>query len=212
MMLEDRLSDHLRSAAEELTVAEADLAGVVARGRRRRVTRYIATGMVTGALVVAAVMATPDSTTVSDIAGPDGTSIADRSSPGPIITTLTSGGCTVEAPGPIEAGGWTTFEVRNNTSSLASFQLLRMHGTYDEFTRAFADIQQRNTAGEDLDVEAELADLIDHGQRIQVEAGESGEIVTELTPGDYAMWCISLDEHEDIVTAWTAGPYTVIDG
>jgi hypothetical protein len=128
------------------------------------------------------------------------------------LATLISTGCAANWPGPIEAGGMTTFEVRNHTSSLASFQLLRLHGSYDEFTRAFADIQQRNAAGEDLDVDAELADVIEPGQRIQVEVSESGEIVTEATPGDYAMWCISLDEHEDIVTAWTAGPFTVIDG
>jgi hypothetical protein len=132
---------------------------------------------------------------------------------GPVaaVATLTDSGCTVTAPEPIVAGE-TPFTVQNDTSLLASFQLIHLLGTYDDFTEAWADIRQRGEAGEEVDMDAVLAPFIEEGERIQVAAGESGELQSDVPAGDYAMWCITLDEDTQIVDPWTVGPYTVTDG
>jgi uncharacterized cupredoxin-like copper-binding protein len=127
------------------------------------------------------------------------------------VATLTDDGCTPTAAEPIVAGE-TAFTVHNDTSLLASFQLIRLRGTYDEFTEAWAGIRQQEAAGEETDFDAVMAPFIEEGERIHVEAGESGELQSDVPVGNYAMWCITLDEHEDIVDPWTVGPYTVISG
>jgi uncharacterized cupredoxin-like copper-binding protein len=163
------------------------------------------------AVVGVAVAACDGSATTESTAAATGTPTPASEGPAAAVATLTDDGCTPNAGEPIVAGE-TTFTVQNDTSLLASFQLIRLHGTYEEFTEAWAGIRQQEAAGEEVDMDAVLAPFIEEGERIQVEAGESGELRSDVPAGEYAMWCITLDEDTQIVDAWTVGPYTVNDG
>ena len=168
--------------------------------------------LVVGLIAVAGVaLAACDGSAAIESTTTAGTPTTASVGPALAMATLTDTGCTATAPQPIEAGV-TAFTVQNDTPLLASFQLIRLLGSYDEFTQAWADIKEREAAGEEVDMDAELAPLIEEGERIQVEAGEPGELQSEVPSGDYAMWCITLDEDTNIVAPWTVGPYTVIDG
>lgn len=131
-------------------------------------------------------------------------SISD-SPPGPEVT-LTDAGCT-STPSDL-APGTARFTIRNDSSNLANFELLRISGTFEEFRDQFfpdeSDPAGETPAGELANVEEEI-------RRLLVESGATGTLVGGVAPGLHAVVCVVLDEHEDIVTAYPVGPFTVTD-
>jgi dipeptidyl aminopeptidase/acylaminoacyl peptidase len=56
MSFDTRIRDHLREAGDRLSMPPADLAGVVSRGRRRRMTRGLASGVTSAALIIGGIV------------------------------------------------------------------------------------------------------------------------------------------------------------
>jgi hypothetical protein len=128
-------------------------------------------------------------------------------SPEPLFVMITETGCSASPAsiGEVNAGRnvWT---VRNQLAGPASFQLMRIDGSYRDAAGWFREAQM-GQAPED-----EPPFIAKELSRVLVASGARGLLTDELGPGVHAIVCFVLDEHEDIVTAYLAGPFIVADG
>jgi hypothetical protein len=85
--------------------------------------------------------------------------------------------------------GTATYTVRNDTSSLANFELVRLGVSYEAATVRLWENPYESDEG------AGFMETV--GDRIQLAPGETGEVIGELTPGTYTMLCIVLNDPED---------------
>lgn len=128
-----------------------------------------------------------------------------------MLVTMTESGCS-SAPssiGDVNAGQ-NSWKLRNQSASLASFQLVRIEdGSFDKLNALFLGTlegpEPSPGAGGLPFVEEELS-------RVVVEPGTEGSLTDELDSGQFGILCIVLDENETIVTVYLTGPFSVVDG
>lgn len=132
-------------------------------------------------------------------------------SPKPILVMMTESGCGA-APstvGDVDSGR-NSWRLRNQSARLASFQLVQIEdGSFDDLNAYFRGTlegpEPSPGAGGLPFVEAELS-------RVVVEPGAEGTLTDDLGPGLFGMLCFVLDDQDDIVTVYLAGPFSVADG
>jgi hypothetical protein len=122
-------------------------------------------------------------------------------SPEPLFVMITETGCAASPAsiGEIESGRHA-WNLRNLLAGPTSFQLMRIDGSYREAAGWFYG----GTTAEPPFIAEELS-------RVLVAPGATGLLTDDLGPGVHAIVCFVLDEHEDIVTSYLAGPFIVAD-
>jgi hypothetical protein len=127
-------------------------------------------------------------------------------SPEPLFVMITETGCTASpaSMGEVNAGR-NVWSVLNRLAGPASFQLMRIEGSYHDAADWFEDAAMSQAPGDEPPFIAEEL------SRVLVAPGATELLTDELGPGVHAIVCFVLDEHEDIVTAYLAGPFTVAD-
>ncbi|HET6744806.1 MAG TPA: hypothetical protein VFH90_03045 [Candidatus Limnocylindria bacterium] len=129
--------------------------------------------------------------------------------PRPLFVQLTDAGCVTTPASIDDVSGDKTWKLQNRSAGLASFQLMRIEdGSFDDLSAFFRGtlVPEPSQPPEGLPfVEEEL-------ERVIVQSGDEGTLTDQPGPGLYGVACIVLDEHEDIVTVYLTGPFTVADG
>lgn len=118
--------------------------------------------------------------------------------------TLTNSGCSAAPADP--PPGEKAIEILNSSSSLASFELLRV-SSFEDFDQYLVDSREAFAAGSPLPgglpfIEEELGAEF-------AEPGATAYLTSDLTAGTYAVLCVVRDDDENIVAAYAVGPYTV---
>lgn len=121
--------------------------------------------------------------------------------------TLTDAGCT-STPRDGVPPGTLRLTIENGSSGLANFELRSLDSTFAEFDAFLVDARESVDAGEPPPDELPDSSEI---TRLLLESGETGVLAAELTASVYAVVCVVLDEHDDVVTVYGVGPYTVTD-
>jgi hypothetical protein len=131
-------------------------------------------------------------------------------SPQPLFVQLTDEGCaTTPASLRDMSPGTVTWRLQNQSTSLASYQLLHIEeGSFDELDAFFRGSPVPSPSPETDGLPFVIKEL----ERVIVESGDEGLLTDEVGPGLYAIACIVLDEHEDIVTVHLIGPFTAEEG
>lgn len=129
------------------------------------------------------------------------------SSPAPLFVMLGDAGC-VASPATMGEvlGGRNVWRLRNQLAGLASFQLVRLNGSYRDAADWF---RERSSAGAPAEEPPFIAQEL---SRVLVNPGATGLLTDDLGPGVHAIICFALDEHEDIVAAYLTGPFAVGSG
>jgi uncharacterized cupredoxin-like copper-binding protein len=205
MRISDDLIDwHLSDDPE---VDRYDISGVGLSAGEARATRSSQSGRVVAAAILVSVLIACSNSgeqATTTTSGSPATTATPTTLAAPQLM-LTDGGC--EAMPSTVASGFVTVTVRNDSGSLASFQVVQLRGSFDDFV---ALVDELNDASEtDFGFDALDAEIIKEGERILVEAGATGQIVVRTTAGTYGAYCVVLDGNEDAVTVWPAGPYEV---
>ena len=127
------------------------------------------------------------------------------SSPEPLFVMIVDAGC-VASPASVGEvnGGRHVWRLRNHLPGLASFQLIRLHGSYRDAAGWFR--ARSSDPGALTDEPPFIAEEL---SRVLVNPGATGMLTDELRSGLHAILCFALDEHEDIVAAYLAGPFAV---
>lgn len=127
------------------------------------------------------------------------------SSPDPMFVMIGEAGC-VASPASIGevSGGRNVWRLRNQLTGLASFQLIRLDGSYRDAAHWF-----RERSSDPAAPPEEPPFIAQELSRVLVDPGATGLLTDDLGPGVHAIICFALDEHEDIVTAYLAGPFAV---
>ena len=127
-------------------------------------------------------------------------------SPKPLFVMITETGCSASPAsiGEVNAGR-NVWNLRNHRAGPASFQLMRIDGSYRDAAGWFREEAMGQTPKDEPPFIAEEL------SRVLVAPGATELLMDELGPGVHAIVCFVLDEHDDIVTAYLAGPFTVAD-
>jgi hypothetical protein len=125
----------------------------------------------------------------------------------PADVTASGQGCVANVSDTLQARP-TTLTVRNDSSSVVNFELLRLAVTYDEIVGFFADEVERIAAGEPLPV-AERAAFTDRLGSVELQPGEEGSVGGALRAGTYTVLCTYLDANGADLTPLPSGPLTV---
>jgi hypothetical protein len=130
-------------------------------------------------------------------------------SPRPLFVQLTDAGCVTTPASIDDVSGDKTWRLQNRSAGLASFQLMHIEdGSFDDLNAYFRGtlVPEPSQPPDGLPfVEEEL-------ERVIVQSGDEGRLTDQLGSGLYGVACFVLDEHEDIVTVYLTGPFTVADG
>ena len=125
----------------------------------------------------------------------------------PLFVQLTDTGCAT-TPASMEgvSDGRNTWRLLNQSTSLASFQLMQIEdGSFDKLASFF----QGTLVPEPSQPPEGLPFVIREMERVKVESGDEGTLTSNLGSGVHGIACIFLDEHEDIVSVQLIGPFTV---
>ena len=119
---------------------------------------------------------------------------------------MTASGCTSTSSEDLRPG-LHILNVKNDSASLANFELLRLSEPFEILDEFLAEARKNIDAGgsppPDLPhIDAEVS-------RKRLEPGGTGLLPGDLEPGIHAVICVVLDEHEDIVTVYATGPFVV---
>jgi hypothetical protein len=121
-------------------------------------------------------------------------------------TVMTASGCR-STPSEDLRPGLHTLNIKNDSASLANFELLRLSESFDVFDDFLVEARKKIDAGEPPP--GELPHIEEEVSRKLLEPGDSGQLAGDLEPGIHAVICVVLDEHEDIVTVFATGPFVV---
>jgi len=129
------------------------------------------------------------------------------SSPESLFVMIGDAGC-VASPASIGEvnGGSNVWRLRNQSAGLASFQLIRLDGSYRDADHWF---RRSSDSGALTEAPPFIAEEL---SRVVVNPGATGLLSDDLGPGVHAIICFALDEHEDIAAAYLTGPFAVAIG
>lgn len=119
--------------------------------------------------------------------------------------TLTDDGCSARSDAL--PTGDTVLSVRNASSTVGNFELLRIETSFEDLATHVTEEQQRIIAGEPL---ANIPDFVTEAGRVELAAGEAGTLAGTVTAGTYAVVCAQL-EGNDVTALYVAGPLSVSD-
>ena len=131
--------------------------------------------------------------------------------PKPMLVMMTESGCGA-APstiGDVDSGR-NSWRLRNQSARLASFQLVQIEE--DSFDKLDAHLRGTLEGPEPSPGAGGLPFVVMELIREVVEPGAEGSLADELGPGLFGILCFVLDDQDDIITVYLAGPFTVADG